>query len=289
MDRFDDMRVFQAIARTGSISATAAEFEVAPSAVSRRLKGLEERLGVQLVHRTTRTLTLTPAGESYLGGTTDILDAVDKLEGGLQEVAGTLTGRIRITAPISFSITTLPKVLEGFMQEHPGVDLELCLADSRIDLVADGIDLALRIGELRDSSLIAKRLCSVPSAVCASPSLLEQCGPIETPEDLTGKPSAIYTNIPNGHIWHYDEEGSVVTRPVFRANNGDLLREMAIRGIGFVREPHFILDPAISDGSLVDVLPGNEWGANQLYAVYPPMAHMPVRLRAFIDYLGRHL
>lgn len=290
MDRFDDMRVFQAIARTGSISATANEFNVAPSAVSRRLKALEERLGVQLVHRTTRTLTLTPAGEAYLSGATGILDAVDDLEGGLQAGAGTLTGRVRLTAPISFSVSALPSVLDGFTRQNPGVELDLVLTDSRVDLVGEGLDLALRIGELSDSSLIAKRLCPVSSCVAVAPKLLEQHGPIETPEDLNGLPSVIYTNISNGHIWSYGDEGEqITTRPVFRANNGDLMREMAISGLGFVWEPRFIVAPALNAGSLVEVLPEINWGRTHLYAVYPPMAHMPVRLRAFIDYLAANL
>ena len=290
MDRFDDMRVFQAIARTGSISATASSFDVAPSAVSRRLKALEERLGVQLVHRTTRTLTLTPAGEAYLSGASGILDAVENLEGGLQEGAGNLTGSIRLTAPFSFAITTLPDVFDSFVRTHPGVELDIYLSDSRVDLVSEGLDLALRIGTLSDSSLIAKRLCPVESVVAASPALIEQHGPIEKPSDLEGLPSVSYTNISNGHIWTYgDGEEHVATRPVFRANNGELLREMAIRGLGFVHEPRFILNAAIEDGQLAEVLPGAGWGSNQLSAVYPPMAHMPVRLRAFIDHLAAEL
>ncbi|MEM9234191.1 MAG: LysR family transcriptional regulator [Pseudomonadota bacterium] len=290
MDRFDDMRVFQAIARTGSITATASEFDVAPSAVSRRLKALEERLGVQLVHRTTRTLTLTPAGETYLGGASAILDSVDNLEGGLQIGAGTITGRIRLTAPISFAVTALPPILEGFVRQNPGVELDLFVTDSKVDLVGEGFDLALRIGELSDSSLIGKRLCPVATAVGAAPALLEQHGPIDKPEQFAGLPSVIYTNVTNSHIWTWGEgEDQVVTRPVFRANNGDLMREMAVSGIGFVRMPRFIMEPALAAGTLVEVLPDAEWGTTHVHALYPPMAHMPVRLRAFIDYLAEGL
>ncbi|WP_370339497.1 LysR family transcriptional regulator [Parvularcula marina] len=286
MDRFDDMRVFQTIARTASITATAAEFDVAPSAVSRRLKALEERLGVQLVHRTTRTLTLTPAGETYLAGTNDILDSVEHLEGGLQIGAGTLTGRIRLSAPFSFALTALPDVLKGFVDENPGVELDLQLTDSRVDLVGEGFDLALRIGELSDSSLIAKRLCPVTMAVAGPPSLIEQHGPFEKPADFAGAPSVVYTNVPNSHIWTFGDGETVATRPVFRVNNGEMLREMSVRGLGFVREPRFILAPAIEAGQLIEILPDINWGVSRLHAVYPPMAHMPVRLRTFIDYLA---
>lgn len=289
MDRFDDMRVFQTIARTSSITATAAEFDVAPSAVSRRLKALEDRLGVQLVHRTTRTLTLTPAGEAYLAGATDILEAVDHLEGGLQIGAGTLTGRIRLSAPFSFALSALPDIIKGFVAENPGVELDLHLTDSRVDLVAEGFDLVLRIGELSNSSLIAKRLKSITMAVATSPAQLKQHGPFETLEDLNGVPSVVYTNIANGHIWPFSGEERATTRPVFRVNNGEMLREMAARGIGFVHAPRFILAPAIEAGSLVEVLPDRDWGSAQLSALYPPMAHMPVRLRTFIDYLADNL
>ncbi len=292
MDRFDDMAMFQIIARTGTISATAGELNVAPSAVSRRLKALEERLGVQLLQRTTRQMQLTDAGITYLEGAGQVLGALEALESDLQAGAGTLSGTVRITAPLSFGLIALPDVLDSFMRQHPGVFIDLTLTDVTVDLVAEGFDLALRIGVLSNSSLIARRLCGVDFAACASPAFLKTAGKIETPADLDGLPGCIYANKPQGAVlpWKRNgEQGQVVLRPVFRSNNGDVLRDLAVRGHGIVCEPRFILADAIDRGDLVELLPEYKWLGADLHAVYPPTAHMPRRVRAVIDHVAAAL
>lgn len=293
MDRFDDMAMFQIIARTRTISGTAAELDVAPSAVSRRLKSLEERLGVQLVQRTTRRLTLTPPGEAYLAGAGRLLDEIDALEGGLQAGAGTLSGVVRVTAPLSFGLCTLPDILDGFMRQHPGVELDIHLTDAKVDLVAEGVDLALRIGQLGNSSLKARRLCDIDFALCASPAFLAQHPAPAQPEDLAGMLGCIYTNESQGTIlkWRAADgaRGQVTLKAAFRANNGDILRDLAVRGHGLVCSPAFILRPAIASGDLVELFGDYQWADTSLYAVYPPTAHMPARLRALIDYLAERM
>lgn len=291
MDRFDDMAVFQIIARTLTISATANELGLAPSAVSRRLKALEERLGVQLVQRTTRQLSLTPAGEDYLTGGREILAALEGLEGGLQAGAGTLSGSIRLTAPLSFGLLKLPDVLDGFMRQHPGVELDLHLSDGRVDLVAEGLDMALRIGEPGASSLIARRLCQVKCVVCVSPTFLEVHPKLSQPKDLAGLPACVYTNDGQPAVLSWTEPdgtpAQVTLDPVVRANNGDFLRDMAVRGHGVVFGPKFIVEPALKTGQLVTVCGEAGWPSLDLYAVYPPTSHMPARLRALLDHLAK--
>ncbi|MEM6649009.1 MAG: LysR family transcriptional regulator [Pseudomonadota bacterium] len=293
MDRFDDMAMFQIIHRTGTISAAAAELDVAPSAVSRRLKALEQRLGVQLVQRTTRRLTLTSTGEAYLNGSSHILSALDELEGTLQAGAGTLSGSIRLTVPLSFGLCSLPNIIDGFMRAHPEVELDLDLSDAQIDLVAQGVDLALRIGQLENSTLMARRLCAIDFALCASPAFLDQHSEFQHPKDLSNLPACVYTNDTQGTILKWQgpegEKGHITLRSVVRANNGDILRDLAVRGHGLVMAPRFILEGELKKGRLREIFPDYRWADSNLYAVYPPLTHMPARLRALIDYLAAAL
>lgn len=291
MDRFDDMAVFQIIARTLTISATANELGLAPSAVSRRLKALEERLGVQLVQRTTRQLTLTRAGEEYLAGGREILAALEGLEGGLQAGAGTLAGSIRLTAPLSFGLLKLPDILDRFMRQHPGVELDIHLSDGRVDLVAEGLDMALRIGDPGASSLIARRLCEVKCVVCASPDFLQAHPGLSHPSAMAGLPGCVYTNDGQPAVLAWTDPdgtpGQVTLEPVVRANNGDFLCDMAVRGHGVVFGPKFILEPALEAGQLATVCTEVNWPSLDLYAVYPPTAHVTARLRAFLDHVAK--
>lgn len=293
MDRFEDMTVFQVLARTGTISAAATELGLAPSAVSRRLKALEDRLGSQLVQRTTRQLMLTPAGEAYLAGARTILSQLEELEGGLQAGSGVLRGPIRATAPLSFGLIVLPDILDAFMRQHPDVDLDLHLTDARVDLVAEGYDFALRIGQPGSDSLIARRLCPIDLCVCGAPAFLRQHPNLRDPAQIEGLPAGVYTNSPQGNIWGYaaadGKTASVVMRTAFRASNGDLLRELAIRGHGLIMVPRFIVAEALQAGTLTEVLSDVSWPVYHLHAVYPPTAHMPARLRALIDFLAQRL
>ena len=171
--------------------------------------------------------------------------------------------------------------------------LDLQLSDSRADLVGEGFELALRIGDPGNLSFVARRLCTLKFTVAAAPAFLERVGELQSPEDLNGLPCVVYTNVPRGAIIRWEDDkgspGQAELVPSFRSNNGEFLREMAIRGHGIVAEPRFILDAAIAAGDLVELFPGTKWQETSLYAVYPPTDHMPARLRALIDHLARHL
>ena len=291
MDAARDMATFQVLARTGTISAAAHELGVAPSAVSRRLKALEARLGIELVRRSTRAMVLTPAGEAYLQKATELLKSIDALEEQMRDEALGASGHIRLAAPLSFGLGTLVDPIDQFLKEHPAITLELDLRDATVDLVKDGFDLALRIGDLPPSTLIAKKLCNIPSATCASPEFLKKHGPFERPEDLEGLPGLTYVNRPRGDMLDWAEsdgsEGKVQLERMISANNGDMLAALAARGHGVYWAPRFILEKELNSGGLVELFPDMQWPVTALHAIWPPTSHLPQRVRLLIDWLAQ--
>jgi DNA-binding transcriptional LysR family regulator len=290
MDAARDMTTFQILARTGTISAAAHELGVAPSAVSRRLKALEQRLGIELVRRSTRALVLTPAGEAYLERSKALLESIDALEETMREESLGVAGRIRLTAPLSFGLCALPDVIDGFLKAHAAVSIDLDLRDDQADLVREGFDLALRIGELQASTLIARKLATIPTAACASPDFIAEHGPFERPEDLEGLPGLVYANRNRSDLLTLPgangEERRIALERGVVANNGDFLAALAARGHGVYCCPRFILASHIESGALVELFPEEDWPETALYAVWPPTKHQPARVRALIDYIA---
>lgn len=287
MDAARDMATFQVLARTGTISAAAHELGVAPSAVSRRLKALEARLGIELVRRSTRAMVLTPAGEAYLEKSKELLKSIDALEETMRDESLGVAGPIRLAAPLSFGLCALPRLLDAFLTEHPDITLEIDLRDDQVDLVREGFDLALRIGELPPSTLIAKKLTVIETATAASPSFVEKHGPFSSPSDLEGLPGLVYANAARNDILVWKDDGGEERRVQLSrgvvANNGDILAELAARGHGIFSCPRFILAEQLRSGALVELFDDVEWPATALHAVWPPTNHLPARVRAFID------
>ena len=290
MNRFDDMLAFVAVAESGSFTAAAERLDVAKSAISRRVSALEERLGVQLIRRTTRRLNLTDSGRSFYERSTQILSDLDEAESAVRQQHGELHGTLRVALPLSFGLRHMCRPVSDFAQLHPHLRFDLDLNDRRVDLLEEGLDVALRIGHLEDSSLIAKRLFTVRSVVCASPGYLVDHGEPVTPGDLAGHDCLVYANLADPHLWECeDPEGnrvSVRINPTLRATNGDLLCAAAENGLGIVRQPTFIAGEAIRRGTLVPILTRYHWPDAPAYAVYPPARHLSYRVRAFIDYLA---
>jgi len=281
------MATFQVLARTGTISAAAHEIGVAPSAVSRRLKALEARLGIELVRRSTRAMVLTPAGEAYLARSKELLTSIDALEEEMREEALGVAGTIRLAAPLSFGLCALPDIVSPFLNEHPDVALDLDLRDDQVDLVREGFDLALRIGQLAPSTLIAKKLTDIPVTLHASPAFVEEHGPFHKPENLEGLPGMIYANLQRADLLTYTDpngtEGKVMLSRAVTSNNGDILARLAAKSHGLYCCPKFITRSLVETGELVEVLPEMTWPEVALYAVWPPTKHLPARVRAFID------
>lgn len=290
MDKFEDLQAFVAVVEAGSFTAASDRLDSAKSAVSRRISALEERLGVQLLRRTTRVLNLTETGRGFYEHAARILADLEEAEAAVQQEHGELRGRIRLALPLSFGVRHMCKPIAAFSKLHPKVAFDLNLNDRRVDLIEEGADLALRIGRLQDSSLIARRLFDVRAVVCASPNYLSVHGEPETPADLQDHDCLVYSNLEEPDKWTYlDEAGerrTVKVKPGLAASSGDFLTNAAAHGMGLVIQPTFIASEAIRRGSLVPVLTNYDWPISPAYAVYPPTRHLSYRVRALIDFLA---
>jgi DNA-binding transcriptional LysR family regulator len=290
MDKFEDLQAFVAVVEAGSFTAAADRLNSAKSAVSRRISALEERLGVQLLRRTTRVLNLTETGSSFYEHSARILADLEEAEAAVQQEHGELRGTLRLALPLSFGVRHMCKPIAAFSKLHPKVQFDLNFNDRRIDLIEEGADVALRIGRLQDSSLIARRLFDVRAVVCASPHYLSVHGKPETPADLRNHDCLVYSNLADPGRWEYTESDgtrqTVEVKTVMSASSGDFLANAAAHGMGLVVQPTFIASESIRRGNLVPVLTGYDWPISPAYAVYPPTRHLSYRVRAFIDFLA---
>jgi DNA-binding transcriptional LysR family regulator len=290
MDRFEEMRTFASVVEAGSITGAAERLGIAKSVVSRRLADLEQRLSVQLFRRTTRRLSLTDTGQSFYDHCLRILADVDEAEQAVSEEHRTLRGRLRVAVPLSFGLSHLGPAIDIFLRDHPEVSFDLDLNDRQVDLLAEGFDLAVRIADLQDSSLIARRLAPVRHVLCASPAYLDEHGVPREPAELANHACLVYTNTPSPDLWSYTDaagrHGRVQVRSRVQANNGDCLRQAAELGHGIVLGPSFILHPAIEGGKLTPLLTAFRWPTLNAYAVYPRTRHLSHRVRAFVDFLA---
>ncbi|MEH6585678.1 MAG: LysR family transcriptional regulator [Halioglobus sp.] len=290
MDEFSQIRTFVTLVECHSISKAAEKMGVAVSAVSRRLKELESSLGVQLIQRTTRKMHLTEAGEKFYQRCGSLLDDLEEAKQEASDTATSLGGTLRIATPLSFGVAHLSPAIAAFMHLHPQIKIDLDMSDRRIDLVEEGLDLAIRIGKLEDSTLMARKLASVRHVVCASPDFFNRHGTPEKPQDLADMPALCYGNLRQPGIWQYrdkENKNASVKVPIrMQATNGDALVEAAVAGLGILCEPSFIVHGAVERGVLTPVLTDFQWYAMNIYAVYPQSKLLPARVRAFIDFLS---
>ena len=290
MDRFEDLQAFVTVVEAGSFTAAAERLDIAKSAISRRVSALEERLGVQLLRRTTRRLNLTDTGRSFYEHSARILADLEEAEAAVAQEHGELRGNLRVAIPLSFGLRHMCKPIADFSRAHPRVTFDLDLNDRRIDLIAEGVDLAVRIGRLADSTLIARKLFEARTVVCAAPSYLEQRGMPETPEDLVDHDCLVYGNLPDPGRWVCtDSEGqrhSIEVNVTMTASSGDFLCAAASEGLGLALQPTFIAGETISRGELIPLLTDYEWPVSPAYAIYPPTRHLSYRVREFIDFLA---
>ncbi|WP_430010322.1 LysR family transcriptional regulator [Methylophaga lonarensis] len=292
MNPIDQMQTFVRVVEAGSISKAAEQLDTAKSAVSRKLSELEQRLNVTLLKRTTRRQTLTEAGERYYQQCLRLLDDIAEIEAQISDAEAALSGRIRISAPLTFGLQHLSPVLHAFRQQYPGIQLDIDFNDRRVDLIEDGFDLAVRIGRLPDSSLIARRLSTTRVLLCGSPDYFAQHGLPKTPTDLLdGHQRLQYrTAAEQWHFKDHNEETQHIDLPVLMvANNGNFLCDAAICGQGLIMMPDFICYQAIRDGRLISILedfmPDRELG---IYAVYPGTRHLSERVRVMIEFLSEY-
>ncbi|MGP5010315.1 LysR family transcriptional regulator [Psychrobacter glacincola] len=289
MGQLEDMAMFVRVVEAGSITKAAEQLNIAKSAVSRRLKELETRLGSQLITRTTRQSNLTQAGEQYYQKVHHILSEVDALN---EETSGTPTrieGTLKMTAPLSFGLMHLNDVIDEYANQHPELNFELDFSDRHTDLIEEGFELAIRIKELQDSSYQAKRLALIRYALCASPEYLERMGTPKTFDDLPEHEFLQYGMSKSSTIELIDQQGKkhqVAVIGKIKANNGDFLREMAVKGQGIAFLPTFITYKALTSGELVPILQQYQLPTLNAYAVYPKNRFLSQRCRYLIDFIA---
>lgn len=289
MSRYEEIETFVRVVEAGSVTGAAQQMRIAKSAVSRRLKELEMRLGVQLMTRTTRTLKLTNSGHALYNRSVGLLADWAASEAAASEAQAVLAGPIRMAAPLGFGVTHIGPIILDFMKQHPKVDFDLDFDDRVVDLVSEGMDLAVRIGELPNSNLIARKLVDITMAAAASPDYLARFGMPKKPEDLTDLVELGYRNVPTNVKRYRTSTGEAGTIAMPRrawASNGEFLRDAAVAGEGVVIVPRFFIYKNLRDGSLVEILPDLKWRELAAYAVYPPTRHLSGRVRAFVDFLA---
>lgn len=290
--RLDDVSAFLDVMETGSVTAAARRMNLSKSVVSKRIADLEADLGVTLLHRSTRRIAPTEQGaalyERMRGLVRQLGQAVEDVIADDRRIGGVL----RITAPMSFGTLHLAPVLLGFAARHPALEMAIDLDDRMLDLVGGGYDLAIRIGRLADSSLVGRKLCVSRRVVCGSPDYLRRHGAPERIDELTRYECIDYANVTTARLWQFTPAhgsphgpGPVPIRGRIRVNNGEAMRDAAIAGLGLAILPRFIAADALRDGRLVAVLPDAEPVPDDISAVYPPMPHIPPKLRAVIDHL----
>jgi DNA-binding transcriptional LysR family regulator len=289
LDRLTGLEVFAKVAGAGSLSAAARALGMSQTMVTKHIAALESRLGVKLFHRTTRRLSITEAGRNYLESSGRILAEIEAADAAVAADRVEPRGLLRLNAPVSFGTRQIAPLLAEFTQRHPRVTVELGLNDRLVDLVEEGWDLAIRIGNLTNSSLIARRIAPCRIVVCAAPSYLGARGTPRTVASLADHNCLGYTLSQRTPIdrWVFGADVGVQISGNLRANNGDALRAAAIAGQGIIHQPTFIVADDIREGRLVALpldQPTVELGG--IYAVYLPDRHPPARVRAFIDFIA---
>ena len=291
MDRFADIEALVAVIESGTFSAAGERLGLAKSVVSRRVSQLERRLGSRLLHRTTRRLSLTDAGRNFYQRAVQVLADLDEAEQAVSTASTALRGALKVAAPLSFGLAHLSGALTDFLDQHPAIELNLDLNDRNINLVEEGFDLAIRIGELQDSTLVARRLGTSRMVTCASRAYLERHGEPLNPNDLQRHTGLQYSNISYKQHWQFvTRDGNTLqAQPQIRirANNGEALACAAAAGMGITTGPTFILGRYLKEGKLQRILSDYRRPSIGIFAVTPPGRLLPQRVQLLIEFLSR--
>lgn len=285
MDRLGDLDIFARVAATGSMSQAARDLGLSPPVISKRIKRLEERLGTRLLQRTTRQIVLTDAGRGFQERVLAILASVEEAENWVSQRALLAKGPLRISAPTTFGRLHVAPHLVRFLERYPDISLDLTLSDSFVDVIGDGFDVAIRIADLADTSLVARKLAPNHRVLCASPGYLSHHAPPESLADLSRHRLLVH----NADHWRLEGPEGPVTIPVASAvltNSSEVIREAVITGMGIALRSTWDIGRELRSDKLVIVLP--RYRASHrvaIYAVYPSRRHLPQRTRVFIDFL----
>jgi len=288
MDKFQEMRVFAAVVDAGSFVGASDAIEMSKAAVSRYVRDLEARLGVRLLQRTTRKLSLTEEGAVFYARCKDLLANVDEAEAEITSRSGEASGLLKVNAPVSFGILHLAPLWAEFIARHPKVTLDVTLSDRLVDLVDEGFDVAVRIARMPNSSMISRKIASTHMILCASPDYLRTHGAPAHPADLAHHAVMAYSLFSAGDHWTFDgPEGEVTVKvsPRLHTNSGDTCRAVALQHQGVIFQPSFLVGGDLKSGALVQLLPQYRAMALGIYAVYPTRKHLSPKVRLLIDFL----
>jgi len=279
--------VFVAVVECGGFSSAARLLGISKSAVSKRINVLEHTLGVKLLHRTTRKLSLTEIGEHYYEHAAKAYSSAQDAEDAVAQLQGEPQGRLRINVPMSFGRLHVAPMIPKFLHRHPKISIDMVMDDKVLDLVGDGFDLAIRSGNLPSSSLIARKLAPLNSALCASPSYLEKYGTPQTLSDLEQHNCLVFSHSQDIRAWTFtkgDAQQSVEVSGNYQVNNSEAIREALLNDVGIARLPTFVAGPDIKSGKLVRLFPQYRMPHKTIYAVFLERQYMPAKVRAFLDF-----
>ena len=291
MNKFLEMQTFNTVVEVGSFVKAADTLSLSKAAVSRHVFELEQRLGIRLLHRTTRRISLTTEGQAFYHRSKDVLNDLQDIESEITSKQDKVSGLLRINAPFTFGIQHLAPLWGQFREVHPQVILDVTLSDRVVDLVEEGYDLAIRIAALENSTLVSRRLASTKMVLCASPVYLKKHGKPTKIADLSKHQVIGYSYFSTKDEWHFTGPHgavSVMTKPWMHTNNGDTCKAAALAHQGIILQPKFVVGLELAKGKLVEVLPKYRSADIGIYAVYPSRKHLSARVRLLIEFLAEH-
>ena len=292
MKHWTGISEFVAVAELQSFTKAAKQLGISVAQVSRNIAELEASLAIKLLYRSTRSVSLTEEGLLYLQHCKHLVASLDEANRTLANLKATPRGQIKLTAPVFYGETRIAPLLHNFLQQYPDTELDLQLSNSKLDLVQGGFDLAIRIGELPDSSLIARKIAPCLSVICASPAYLAQHGLPMTPSELTQHNCLFYSYFQDGVEWSFhspDGVQRVQPKGNYQVNNSDAIHQACLDGLGIANLPHFIIEPALQTGHLQALLTDYPLPEHGIYAVYPQRKYQPTKVTVLIEFLMEKL
>lgn len=289
MDRFLALSVFAKVVEQGSFARAADRLDMSTSAVSRHVGELEAHLDVRLLNRTTRRLSLTESGQAFYERCVQLLADLEEAEQAVTATAIVPRGTLKLTCAVTFGVRHLAPALAAFAARHPQVRFDVELSDRAVDIVDEGLDLAIRIGDIGSQALIGRRIGTARLVPCAAPAYLAARGTPTAPDDLARHACLTYAYSSGANVWRFTDaagrEHAVKVAGPAHANNGRMLVALAVAGLGIAMEPDFIVAPEVRSGRLVRVLSDYTPASSAIYAVYPSRRHLSAKVRTFVDFL----
>lgn len=291
MDHLSRVGIFISVVKNQSFSGAARELGITSSAVSKQVQNLENELQVKLLNRTTRKVSPTEEGAIYFERSARALEDLQEAKEQIHELKANPKGPLKVSLPLSLGVNYLIEEIAAFAKTYPDIHMDVSFDDRIVDIVAEGFDLVIRISELKDSSLIARRLAPCPLVMCASGEYLKRYGNLNTPEDLSDHNVLSYTRNTGLHEWRYQDahgkSGQVSLSGTFKSDTGQMMCEAAVQGIGIAILPIFYVAEHLKSGALIKILPDYKtWPQRDIHAVFMPNRYLSTRLRLFVDHLA---